>query len=71
MTSYWVPDLPVTMTDPLQLSALEQAAAIRQGALSSEELTRFYLGRIESYSPSSLVRFGFAGAEVNFFHAKS
>ncbi len=39
------------MTDPLQLSALEQAAAIRQGALSSEELTRFYLGRIERFNP--------------------
>lgn len=35
------------MTDPLQLTALEQAACIRRGDVSSVELTRFYLDRID------------------------
>jgi amidase len=35
----------------LRAPALEQAALIRSGALSSEELTRAYLSRIERYDP--------------------
>jgi amidase len=35
----------------LDLSALEQAALIRQRKLSSEELTRLYLARIETLNP--------------------
>lgn len=37
--------------DPLQLSALEQARLIRERQLSSEELVRFYLQRIERHDP--------------------
>ncbi len=39
------------MTDPLALSALEQATAVRQRALGAEELTRFYLDRIARFNP--------------------
>jgi amidase len=35
------------VTDPLQLSALELAGYVRSGELSSEELTKFFLERIE------------------------
>src|SRR5258707_13035071 len=35
----------------LRASALQQAAWIQSGKISSEELTRFYLDRIERYQP--------------------
>lgn len=38
--------------DVLQLSALEQARLVATRAVSSEELTRFYLDRIERLNPS-------------------
>src|SRR4051812_39426616 len=39
------------MHDLLRASALQQAAWIQSGNISSEELTRFYLDRIERYQP--------------------
>jgi len=39
-------DRPAAATDPLRMSALEQADAIRRGALGSVELTRLHLERI-------------------------
>jgi amidase len=41
----------VTWNDVLDRSALEQAALVRSRALSSEELTRIYLERIERLNP--------------------
>src|SRR3990170_8661789 len=38
-----------SMTDPLELSLVEAAAAIRTREVSSEELTRLCLGRIEEH----------------------
>jgi len=45
------PGAPSRSDDVLDASALEQARAIRAGSVSSEELTRAYLARIEAQNP--------------------
>jgi Asp-tRNA(Asn)/Glu-tRNA(Gln) amidotransferase A subunit family amidase len=37
--------------DVIRASALEQARLVREGAISSEELARLYLQRIEQLNP--------------------
>ncbi|MBS2024198.1 MAG: amidase, partial [Deltaproteobacteria bacterium] len=43
--------MPTNFSSVLDLTALEQAARIRSGELSSEELTRGYLARIGAHNP--------------------
>src|SRR3954470_5205084 len=55
---------PMSSPDLLILPAVEQARLIRTGAVSSEELTRLYLERIERLNPS-------VSAFVNVFRGRA